>query len=203
MHLKHGLEPREYNSGGGFAAQYVRDKAPPSPEQYAHAVIDSLREALDREGLAEPMLFVEPGRPLVARAAVALYTVGARKELPGIRTYVSVDGGMGDNVRPAMYDARYEALVANRVNDEPSDRVTIAGKYCESGDVLIRDIDLPKLEAGDILALPAAGAYCIPMASNYNMSLRPALVSVRNGHATVVRRRETYEDLLATDVWGE
>jgi diaminopimelate decarboxylase len=203
MRDERGLELREYNSGGGFAAQYVRDKPPPSPEQYAHAVVDSLREALEREGLAEPMLFVEPGRPLVARAGIALYTVGARKELPGIRMYVSVDGGMGDNVRPAMYDARYEALVANRANEASAERVTIAGKYCESGDVLIRDIDLPKLEAGDILALPAAGAYCIPMASNYNMSLKPAIVSVRDGRPTLVRRRETYEDLLSTDVWGE
>jgi diaminopimelate decarboxylase len=203
MHGEHGLELREYNSGGGFAAQYVRDKPPPSPEQNAHAVVDSLREALEREEMPEPMLFVEPGRPLVARAAIALYTVGARKELPGIRTYISVDGGMGDNVRPAMYDARYEALLANRASDDATDVVTIAGKYCESGDVLIRDIDLPNLEADDLLALPAAGAYSIPMASNYNMSLRPAIVSVRDGRATLVRRRERYEDLLATDVWGE
>jgi diaminopimelate decarboxylase len=203
MQVEHGFEMREYNSGGGFAAQYVRDKPPPTVDQYAHAVVDSLREALEREELLEPLLFVEPGRPLVARAAVALYTVGARKELTGIRTYVSVDGGMGDNVRPAMYDARYEAVVANRVNHEVSERVTVAGKYCESGDVLIRDVDLPKLEAADVLALPAAGAYCIPMSSNYNMSLRPAIVSVLRGRATLLRRRETYQDLLATDVWGE
>ncbi|MCH7511365.1 MAG: diaminopimelate decarboxylase, partial [Chloroflexi bacterium] len=133
----------------------------------------------------------------------ALYTVGARKELAGVRTYVSVDGGMADNIRPALYEARYEALVANRAAEPPAERVTIAGKYCESGDVLIKDIELPKLWAGDVLALPASGAYCLSMASNYNMSPRPAVVLVREGRARLVRRRETYDDLMRADVWGE
>ena len=203
MHDRHGLELREYSPGGGFAAQYVRDKPAPTPDQYAKAVVESLRQALDRRQLPPPMLIVEPGRAIVARAGVALYTVGARKEAPGVRTYVSVDGGMADNIRPAMYDARYEALVANRATEPPAERVTIAGKYCESGDVLIRDIELPKLWAGDVLAVPASGAYCLAMASNYNLSPRPPIVLVRDGQARLVRRRETYEDLMRADVWHE
>ena len=196
---RHGFELREYSPGGGFAAQYLRDKAPPAPDEYATAVVDSLRAALEREGLPEPYLTVEPGRAIVARAGVALYSVGARKEAPGVRTFVSVDGGMADNIRPAMYDSRYEALVANRATEPPAEKVTIAGKYCESGDVLLRDVELPKLWAGDVLALPAAGAYCLAMASNYNMAPRPPIVVVRDGRARIVRRRETYEDMMRTE----
>ncbi len=203
MGERHGLELREYSPGGGFAVQVLRGEPAPSPGDYAEAVVDSLRAALAREGLGEPSLTVEPGRAIVARAGVALYPVGARKELAGVRTYVSVDGGMADNIRPALYEARYEALVANRAAEPPAERVTIAGKYCESGDVLIKDIELPKLWAGDVLALPASGAYCLSMASNYNMSPRPAVVLVREGRARLVRRRETYDDLMRADVWGE
>lgn len=200
MRDRHGLELREYSPGGGFAVQYLRDQPAPSPDAYAEALVGSLRAAVEREGLPEPELTVEPGRSLVARAGVALYTIGARKSVPGVRTYVSVDGGMADNIRPAMYDSRYEALVANRTTEPPAERVTIAGKYCESGDVLIRDIELPKLWAGDVLALPASGAYALAMASNYNLSLRPPVVLVRDGRARLVRRRETYEDLMRADV---
>ncbi len=203
MRDRHGLELREYSPGGGFAMQYVRDQPAPSTDDYAEAVVGSLRQALEREGLPEPRLTVEPGRSIVARAGVALYTVGARKEMPGVRTYVSVDGGMADNIRPAMYDARYEALVANRVGDAPEERVTVAGKYCESGDVLLRDVELPRLEAGDLLALPGSGAYCLSMASNYNHAPRPAAVLVRDGEARLVRRRETYDDMMQADVWEE
>ncbi len=203
MRDRHGFELREYSPGGGFAAPYTRDQIPPTPDEYAEAVISSMRIALDREGLDEPALSVEPGRAIAARAGVALYTVGARKEIPGIRCYVSVDGGLADNIRPAMYEARYEALLANRATEAAEEQVTIAGKYCESGDVLIRDIDLPKLEPGDVLAIPASGAYCLSMASNYNHAPRPPVVLVRDGNARLVRRRETYEDLMRADVWQE
>jgi len=203
MRNRHGVELREYSPGGGFAVQYLRDRPAPTTDQYAQAVVDSLRQVLEREGLPEPMLIVEPGRSIVARAGVALYTVGSRKEAPGVRTYVSVDGGMADNIRPAMYESKYEALLANRATEAPAERVTIAGKYCESGDVLVRDVELPKLWAGDVLALPTAGAYCLAMASNYNLSPRPAVVLVREGGARLVRRRETYEDLMRADVWEE
>jgi len=131
---------------------------------------------------------------------MALYSVGARKEIPGVRTYVAVDGGMADNIRPALYGAAYEALVANRLEGEPQERVTIAGKFCESGDILIRDADLPRLWAGDLLAVPGAGAYCLPLACNYNGSLRPPIVFVGDGRARLVRRRESYDDLLRCEV---
>lgn len=193
---RHGFEARVLSAGGGFAIQYVRDAAPPSKAEYAEAVTSAVRAACAEHGLSMPQLTVEPGRSIVGRAGVALYGVGARKEIPGVRTYVAVDGGMADNIRPALYQARYEAAVANRVNESAEERVTIAGKYCESGDVLIRDIDLPELRAGDIIAVPGAGAYCLPMASNYNAALRPPVVFVKDGKARLVRRRETYEDLL-------
>ncbi len=203
MRDRHGFELRDYSPGGGFAAPYTREDEPPTPDTYADAVIGSMRAALEREGLDEPSLSVEPGRAIAARAGVALYKVGARKEIPGIRTYVSVDGGMADNIRPAMYDARYEAMLANRATAAAEETVTIAGKYCESGDILVRDAELPKLEAGDLLAVPASGAYCLSMASNYNHAPKPAVVLVRDGNARLVRRRETYEDLMRADVWGE
>jgi diaminopimelate decarboxylase len=150
-----------------------------------------------------PHLFVEPGRSLIARAGVALYTVGSRKDVEGLRTWVSVDGGMADNIRPAMYDARYEAVVVNRADEDPVETVAIAGKYCESGDVLVKEAHLPRTEPGDVIALPASGAYHLAMSSNYNMSPRPAVVVVKGGQAKIIRRRETYGDLLATDVFGE
>jgi diaminopimelate decarboxylase len=150
--------------------------------------------------MAPPTLVIEPGRAIVGPAGVALYTVGTRKEIPGVRTYVSVDGGMSDNIRPALYEALYEAVVADRMDAAPSELVTIAGKFCESGDILVRDIELPLTEPGDLVALPAAGAYCVSMASNYNMAVRPAVVMVLGGAARLIRRRETYEDLMAADV---
>jgi diaminopimelate decarboxylase len=203
MRRKHGLELREYSPGGGYAAQYIRERPAPSTETYAEAVISSFKRHCDANGVPLPHLFVEPGRSLVARAGVALYTIGARKQVEGLRTWVSVDGGMADNIRPALYDARYEAVVVNRADDDATETVTIAGKFCESGDLLVKDARLPPTTAGDVVALPAAGAYCLTMASNYNASLRPAVAVVLDGKARLIRRRETYADLLATDLFGE
>jgi diaminopimelate decarboxylase len=197
-----GFTPEEFSPGGGFAVQYLADQPPPDPDAYAAMVVDSVHNACERYGLPMLRLFVEPGRAMVARAGVALYTVGAIKDIPDVRTYVSVDGGMADNIRPAMYDARYEALLANRPEEAPAQTVTVAGKYCESGDILVKDIALPAPAAGDILAIPASGAYAPAMASNYNAALRPAIVFVRDGGARLVRRRETYEDLLRTEMNG-
>jgi len=202
MRAKHGFELREYSPGGGFAVQYLREAPAPPTAAYAEAVVVSFLRQCEAYGLTPPRLIVEPGRSLVARAGVALYTVGARKDVEGLRTWVSVDGGMADNIRPAIYDARYEAVVVNRADEEPVETVTIAGKYCESGDLLVKDARLPRTEPGDVIALPAAGAYCIPMASNYNMALKPAVVVVRDGDARLIRRRETYADLVATEVDG-
>jgi len=154
----------------------------------------------ERHGLPLPELTVEPGRAIVGPAGVALYRVGAVKEIAGVRRYAAVDGGMADNIRPALYGARYTSALANRADVGPREAVTIAGKYCESGDVLIDEVRLPRLERGDVLALPAAGAYCLPLASNYNLAPRPAVVLVAAGEARLIRRRETYADLLACDV---
>ena len=195
-----GLHLAEFSPGGGFAIAYTRDQQPPSIAAYAEAITSAFLRGCHELGFGPPTLIVEPGRSIVGPAGVALYTVGARKAIPGVRTYVSVDGGMGDNIRPALYQALYEAVVANRMHQPPAEQVTIAGKFCESGDILVKDVDLPVTEAGDLIALPAAGAYCVPMASNYNMATRPAIVLVRDGTARLIRRRETYRDLMAADV---
>ena len=200
MRDRHGLELQEFSPGGGFPIQYTIDK-PISPiASYAEVIAGVLTRTCERYGFELPTLFVEPGRAIVGRAGVALYEVGAAKAIPGVRTYVSVDGGMSDNIRPAMYGAAYEAVVAGKAAAPNTTRVTIAGKYCESGDVLIRDIDLPELEAGDVIAIPASGAYCIPMASNYNAAPKPAVVMVNGGEARLLRERETYADLMRNDV---
>jgi diaminopimelate decarboxylase len=203
MRAKHGLELREYSPGGGFASQYVREKPAPPVDAYAEVIVTSFKRRCEENNLPLPHLFVEPGRSLVARAGVALYTVGSSKSVEGLRTWISVDGGMADNIRPALYDAKYEAVVVNRADDEPTETVTIAGKYCESGDLLVKDAHLPPVHPGDVIALPASGAYCLTMASNYNMALKPAVVVVKDGRAHVIRRRETYADLLATDIFAE
>jgi diaminopimelate decarboxylase len=196
----HGFDFREFSPGGGIGLQYLRDEPPPPVSVYAEAMTSALRESCARHGVPLPKLVVEPGRALVGRAGIALYTVGSRKELPEVRTYVAVDGGMADNIRPAMYGSQYEALSANRPTAAAEETVTVAGKYCESGDYLIKDANLPRLHEGEILAIPAAGAYCLAMASNYNHALRPAVAFVRDGKARLVRRRETYADLLATEL---
>ena len=145
-------------------------------------------------------MIIEPGRSIVGRAGVAIYTVGVTKNIPNVRTYVSLDGGMGDNIRPALYAAQYEAVAANRMSGGDITTVTLAGKYCETGDILVKDIALPSLDSGDIVAIPASGAYCIAMSSNYNMNPRPEIVMVSQGTARVIRKRETYKDLMALDL---
>ena len=138
---------------------------------FAEAISSAVKRECEALGFdSQPMLVIEPGRSIVGPAGVALYTVGSRKAIPGVRSYVSVDGGMGDNIRPALYQAQYEAVVANHMEQEPAERVTIAGRFCESGDLLVQDVDLPATEPGDIIAIPASGAYCPAMASNYNMA---------------------------------
>ncbi|MDE2860247.1 MAG: diaminopimelate decarboxylase [Chloroflexota bacterium] len=189
-----GLPLAEISPGGGFAIAYTRDQEPPPVEAYAEAI----SAPLPSEG--GPHLVVEPGRAIVGRAGVALYSAGAVKDVPGVRRYVSVDGGMGDNIRPALYQAQYEAVIANKMVDEEWEAVSVAGKFCESGDVLLRDVLIPRLEPGDILAVPASGAYAPAMASNYNLVPRPAIVMVKDGRARLIRRRETYEDLMRHDV---
>ncbi|MCH7592930.1 MAG: diaminopimelate decarboxylase [Chloroflexi bacterium] len=197
---EHGLEQRIFSPGGGFAVGYVPGSPPPEISEYAAAIGASIREACDRLGLSEPRLIVEPGRAIVGRAGVAVYSVGGIKDIPGVRKYVSVDGGMGDNIRPALYGAEYSVVKANGPAEPATDTVTIAGKYCESGDLLVKDAVLPTLNPGDVLVVAASGAYCLSMASNYNMSLRPPVVLVNDGEARLIRRRETYDDLLAVSI---
>ena len=191
---------REISPGGGFAISYTREQEPPSIGEYAEAIVSSMVSTCQRLGMEVPRLVVEPGRSIVGRAGVALYRVGAVKDIPGVRKYVSVDGGMGDNIRPALYDAAYEVVAAGKVEAEPTDLVTIAGKFCESGDVLVRDVKLPPIEAEDVLAIPAAGAYYLSMASTYNMNPRPPIVLVKDGESRLIRRRESYQDLMVCDV---
>jgi len=192
-----GFAPRVISPGGGMGIAYTAGDAV-SIGEWVSRTVSAVEDSSRDVGFPAPQVIFEPGRYLVGQAGVALYEVGARKQIDDVRTYVSVDGGMADNIRPTLYDAQYVADLANRCPDRESELVTIAGKFCESGDVLIRDIDLPVLEPGDLLAVPAAGAYCIPLASNYNMSLRPVVVLVENGVATRIRRRETFDDLMST-----
>ena len=199
MKQRHRFDLRELNVGGGFAVQYLLDSPAPSVSRYADAIVSALVKQTGELKLEQPRLVIEPGRSVVARAGTALYTIGASKDIPGLRRYVFVDGGMGDNIRPALYDSKYEAVVANKMGQPETDVVTIAGKFCESGDILVKDVRLPKPEAGDVLAMPTSGAYSIPMSSNYNASLRPAIAMVKEGKARLIRRRETYDDLTSHD----
>ena len=195
-----GLELKEFSPGGGFAIGYMRDRLPPSVGAYADVITSTLKQRASDLGIEEPTLVIEPGRSIVGRAGVALYTVGAIKDIPSVRKYVSLDGGMGDNIRPALYDSQYEAVAANRMLDPAEETVTLAGKYCESGDILVKDVDLPRLSHGDVVAIPASGAYAPSMASNYNLNPRPPVVLVKDGEARLIRRRETYRDLILADV---
>jgi len=199
MKPKYNFELRELDIGGGFAVQYTLDLPAPPLSVYAEAIAGTITSKCRELGLALPRLIIEPGRAIIGPAGVALYRVGVVKDIPGVRHYVSVDGGMADNIRPALYGAKYEAVVANKMLVEETEEVTIAGRFCESGDILIRDINLPKVTAGDVLAVPQCGAYCPAMASNYNASLKPAIVLVKEGKARLIRRRETFADLTRLD----
>jgi len=200
MKQKHGFELKELDIGGGFAVQYELDSPSPPISAYAEMVTANIAGKCRELDLRLPRLIIEPGRSIVGRSGMALYRVGMVKDIPDTRCYIAVDGGMGDNIRHALYGARHEAVVANKVKAEETTEVTIAGKFCESGDILIRDIKLPPLAAGDILAVADCGAYCLPMGSNYNASLRPAVVMVKEGKARLIRRRETFTDLSQCDV---
>ncbi len=178
------------NLGGGLGIAYTEDDHPPAIEDYV--------EALLRGAPEDVTVLCEPGRSLVGNAGVTLYTVGTVKRIPGVRTYVSVDGGMSDNLRPMLYGARYEAQIADRFGG--TELCTIAGKHCESGDILVRDVELDEPRAGDLLVIPATGAYGHAMANNYNAIPRPPVVFCRDGDARLVVRRETYDDLLSRDV---
>jgi diaminopimelate decarboxylase len=194
-----GIEFEELNIGGGLGIRYLSGHRPPSLEEFADVVTGVVKRKLNEAGLTHPLLMQEPGRYLVGEMGTTLYRIGAVKEIPGIRTYVSVDGGLSDNPRPALYEARYEAIVANKA-DSPHDRVvTVAGRHCET-DILFWDMPLADPQPGDLLAVQSTGAYNYSMASNYNRFRRPAVVLVNNGKAELLVKRETYDDLIAQDV---
>ena len=195
-----GLNLREFSPGGGFAIGYTQGNPPPPISSYAEVITSMLKTKCSDLGIDPPDLIIEPGRSIVGRAGVAVYTVGVIKEIPTVRTYVSLDGGMGDNIRPALYGSEYEAVLANKVLNSNKKTVTLAGKYCESGDLLVKDISLPHIDPGDIVAIPSSGAYCLAMSSNYNMNPRPAVVMVSEGKSRLIRKRETYKDLIALDL---
>lgn len=194
-----GYVAEELNLGGGLGIRYLSSDRPPSIEAYVAAVAEALHASCRAWGYPVPRLFLEPGRSVVGPAGVTLYTVGPVKEVPGVRTYVAVDGGMYENPRPALYGARYEAVLAARPDDPPQRTVALAGRCCESGDVLIWEAHLPEVRPGDVVAVFSTGAYTYSMASNYNRFPRPAVVLAEDGRAQVVVRRETYEDLVRLD----
>jgi diaminopimelate decarboxylase len=200
MKRKRSFEMGELDIGGGFALQYAVDSPAPPISAYAKAIASRVTANCQELGLALPRLVIEPGRSIVGQAGVALYTAGAVKDIPGVRRYVSVDGGMADNIRHALYGARHEAVVANKMSEKDANKVTVAGKFCESGDILIEDIALPPVAAGDIIAVADCGAYCLPLGSNYNASLKPAVVLVKDGKARLIRRRQSFDDLVGRDL---
>ena len=195
-----GVELKELNLGGGFGIKYVKGDTPVVYPKYIEAVSKTLKEECDKLGLDLPFVLMEPGRSIVGDAGVTLYTVGSIKDIKNVRKYVSVDGGMGDNPRYILYEAEYDAAVANKADAKEEEVVTICGKCCESGDIIIKDAKMPKLETGDILCVMSTGAYNFSMASNYNRICRPAMVFVKDGKDKLAVKRETYEDLIKNDL---
>lgn len=194
-----GLPARELNVGGGLGIRYTEADDPPSIGEWTATVAKAVETACHKEQIALPKLICEPGRSLVGTTGVTAYTVGSRKEVPETRTYIAVDGGMSDNARPITYESVYRSLLANRMSEKATETVTIAGKHCESGDVLIKEALLAKAEPGDTLVVMTTGAYGYSMASNYNRLLRPAMVLVQDGTAEVIVNRESYQDLINQD----
>jgi diaminopimelate decarboxylase len=188
------------NMGGGLGVAYTHADQPPSIERYADVVMESVAREWARVGVPTPRIQVEPGRNLVARAGVTVYRVGTVKDIPGVRTYAAVDGGMSDLMRPMLYGAVYEPLLANRADAENTGTYRVVGKHCESGDVLVGEARLPQVQVGDLLCMPATGAYGVSMASNYNGVTRAPVVFVDGGKARLVTRRETYYDLFAREL---
>ena len=197
---EYGLSVKTINVGGGLGIRYVESDDPPSIEEWVKTVATSVETACKKHGLSLPQLIAEPGRSLIGSSCITAYQVGGTKVVPGIRNYISVNGGMSDNPRPITYESLYSCVVGNRMSDPCTEKVTVAGKHCESGDVVIKDVALPKTEANDILVVAATGAYNYSMASNYNRIGRPAAILVNQGEANLFIERETYQNLLERDL---
>ena len=196
---KYKIKLDEINIGGGLGVKYIDSDNPPSIDTIANVIIESLEDNIAKYDIEKPTLYLEPGRSVISTAGVTLYTVGSTKQVPGMTKYVAVDGGMADNPRPSMYEAEYYAEVANYKQSKELEKVTIAGRFCESGDILIKDIELPKLDAGDIICIYNTGAYNYSMASNYNRVTRPAMVLVNNSQSDIIVYRESLDDLISKD----
>ena len=197
---KFGLKLDEINVGGGLGVKYTEKDLPPSPYDIAEKLITSLENNIEKYNIDSPTLFIEPGRSIISTAGVTLYTLGSAKQVPHGKKYVAVDGGMADNARPSMYQAEYSAQIANKPLADCSETVTIAGRFCESGDILIKNIKLPEIEEGDILCVYNTGAYNYSMASNYNRVQKPAMVIVNNSNSDLIIKRESLDDLIANDI---
>lgn len=194
------FESKVLNLGGGFGIRYTNEDDPIPASQYVEEIIAEVKNQVELYSMKMPEIWIEPGRSLVGDAGTTLYSIGSRKDVPNVRQYVAVDGGMSDNIRPALYQAKYEAVLANRVLDQPEETVSIAGKCCESGDMLIWDLPLPKTDDKDLLAVFCTGAYGYSMANNYNRLPRPAVVFIEDAVDTLVVRRETFEDMVKMDL---
>lgn len=197
---KFGLKLDEINIGGGLGVKYVEADYPPSTYEVAEIVIKRLYECIEKYKIDAPALFIEPGRSIISTSGVTLYTLGSSKQVPKGKTYFAVDGGMADNARPSMYQAEYDAQIANKPDYELAQTVTVAGRFCESGDILIKNIKLPEIEEGDILCVYNTGAYNYSMASNYNRVQKPTMVLVNNSQSDIIIKRESLEDLIAHDI---
>ena len=197
---KFNLKLDEINIGGGLGVKYTQEDLPPSTYEIGEIVINALNTAIKKYNIEPPTIFLEPGRSIISMAGVTIYTIGSSKQVPQGKKYVSVDGGMADNPRPSLYQAKYFAQVANKKDLDDTEKVTIGGRFCESGDVLIENIYLPKLDEGDILCVYNTGAYNYSMASNYNRVEKPAMVLVNNGESEVIVKRETLDDIIRCDV---
>lgn len=198
---KYGLLLDEINIGGGLGVKYTHEDFPPSVYETAGYIINRLNDVVAKYNIPEPALFLEPGRSIISTAGVTLYSAGSTKQVPHGTKYVAVDGGMADNPRPSMYQAKYTAEIVNKKDSgTPKETVTLAGRFCESGDILIRNIELPEINKGDILCVYNTGAYNYSMASNYNRVAKPAMVLVNNAGAEVIVKRETLDDLVSHDV---
>jgi diaminopimelate decarboxylase len=196
---EYGLPVRELDIGGGLGIRYTEGDDPPSIDEWVRIVCEGVVKACEQQQVALPRLIAEPGRSLIGSACITAYTVGSHKVIPSLRTYITVDGGMSDNPRPITYQSVYRAVLANRMSAEMTEAVTIAGKHCESGDIVIKDAQLPPTKPGDTVVVLATGAYNYSMASNYNRLARPAAVLVNAGEANVILQRENYQDLIRQD----
>lgn len=200
VEAKFGIKFDEINIGGGLGVKYTEKDKPPSVNEIADVIIASLEKHIEKYNIEPPTLYIEPGRSIISTSGVTLYTIGSMKQVPNMTKYVTVDGGMSDNPRPSMYQAEYCADVANKMNETKKEVVTIAGRFCESGDILIKDINLPIMETGDILCVYNTGAYNYSMASNYNRVEKPAMVLVNNAQSDIIIKRESLEDIITHDV---